>query len=334
VKPSTRNALVFAAKVLLAALLIAWLVRGGHLDVGALRILIDRPLLLAADLGLFVVGAFLATFRFRVLLDLVGVRVRLVTLLKLQMTAFFFNVVIPGNIGGDVVKALYVARDAPKEKRTTILLLAFVDRLMGVTGLVLMGALATLPQGPRLWADPLFRPLVAAIVGIGIATLVGGTLALVIVQRAGARLDSYTQGTTKISKLLNQLVTAARILSSSPQKLVTALGLSMLYHATSMAFFMVLTGAIVDAHLPYSAIATVVPLGLLSLLLPISPAGLGVGHLAFQRLFEAIGLSGGATVFNVYLLGQMAPSLLGIFPFLAMRRRGEIPTEAVAETKT
>jgi len=47
-------------------------------------------------------------------------------------------------------------------------------------------------------------------------------------------------------------------------------------------------------------------------------------------LFEAIGLSGGATVFNVYLLGQIVPCLLGIFPFLTLRRRGELPTEAEA----
>ncbi len=332
-KTSTRNTLVFGAKVGIATLLIAWLVRGGSLDVGALRILVDRPSLLAADIGLFVFGAFVSTLRYRVLLELAAVRVGLGTLFRLQMTAFFFNVVIPGNVGGDLVKALYVARDAPREKRTTILLLAFVDRLLGLTGLVLMGTLVTSLQGAALWRDPLFRPLVAAVVGIGLATLIGGGLALVIVQRAGERLDGYTRGTSKIRKVLNQLVASARILSSGPRKLVAALLLSMLYHATSMAFFMLLTRALVDADVSYTALATIYPLGLLSLVLPIAPAGLGVGHVAFKRLFEAVGLAGGATVFNVYLLGQMGPCLFGLFPFLSMRRRGEIPPEAL-DTKS
>ena len=131
-------------KALVALLLIGWLTRSGHLDVGALRILIDWPWLLAMALGLFAGGLVVASLRFRVLLGLADVVVPLSTLFRLQMTAFFFNVVIPGNIGGDVVKALYVARDAAKEKRTTILLVTFVERLLGVVGLVLVGTLSRL----------------------------------------------------------------------------------------------------------------------------------------------------------------------------------------------
>jgi uncharacterized protein (TIRG00374 family) len=333
VNPRVRNVLVLALKALVAALLIGWLVRGGNLDVKALGILLERPALFAADLGLFAFGAGIAVLRFRVLLGLADVRVKLRTLFSLQMTAFFFNVVIPGNIGGDVVKALYVARDAVPEKRTTILLLAFVERLLGVSALVLVGTVIAVARGPVLWSDPLLRPLAITVILLGAATLVGGALALVVVRRAGARLDRYTTGPSKISKLLNRLVTSMRILAADPRKLVAALGLSMLFHLAGIAFFTVLTQALVDASVPFFTVATIFPLGLLALLLPISPAGLGVGHVAFQRLFEAIGLAGGATVFNVYLLGQMAPCLLGVFSFLSMRRRGELPTELPPEAE-
>ncbi len=333
-KPRVRNLLVLAVKVLVAAVLIGWLVRKGNLDVKALAILLKRPALLAADLCLFLFGALISVLRFRVLLGLADVTVKLRTLFSLQMTAFFFNVVIPGNIGGDVVKALYVARDAPPEKRTTILLLAFVERLLGVAALVLVGTLVVVVRGPTLWAAPLLRPLALTVALLGAATLAGGALSFVVVRRAGARLDRYTSGPSKIAKLLNQLVSSMRILAADPRKLVTALGLSMLFHAAGIAFFTVLTHALVDAAVPYTTVATVFPLGLLALLLPISPAGLGVGHVAFQRLFEAVGLASGATVFNVYLLGQMAPCLLGVFWFLSMRRRGELPTEVPAAVES
>lgn len=316
--------------MLVAILLITWLVRGGHLEMGKLRIFVDRPWLLAMDLGLFTTGALIATVRFRVLLGLAKVEAPLSTLFRLQMTAFFFNVVIPGNIGGDVVKALYVARDAPKEKRTTILLVVFVERLLGVAALVMLGALITLLQ-PRLWADPLLRPPATVIAIIGGLTLVGGLLGLLIVRKAGARLDAYTSGPSKLSKLLNQLVASMRLVSAGPRRLVVALGLSMAFHALGMAFFTVLTQALLERDVPYSSVATVFPLGLLTLVLPISPSGLGVGHEAFRRLFEAIGLSGGATVFNVYLLGQITPCLLGVFSFLSLKRKGELPTEMPPE---
>ncbi|MBX3204156.1 MAG: flippase-like domain-containing protein [Labilithrix sp.] len=326
-----RGLVLFAAKALVAALLIGWLVRSGNLDAGALRILIDRPSLLAMDLGLFAVGAVVATLRFRVLLGLADVTVPVFTVLRLQMTAFFFNVVIPGNVGGDVVKALYVARDAPKEKRTTILLVAFVERLLGLTALVLMGTLVTVVR-PGIWSDPLLRPLASVVAALGAATLIGGAIALVIVQKAGDRLDAYTSGPSKLSKLLNQLVASMRLLSAGPRRLVIALGLSMAFHGLGMAFFTVLTQALLERDVPYSSVATVFPLGLLTLVLPISPSGLGVGHVAFKRLFEAIGLAGGATVFNVYLLGQIVPCLLGVFPFLSLRRRGELPSADASPT--
>jgi len=321
----TKGLLVFAAKAAVAVLLVGWLVKSGHLEMGALGIFLDRPWLLAMDIGLFAAGALIATARFGVLLGLADVEVPLSTLFRLQMTAFFFNVVIPGNIGGDVVKALYIARDAPKEKRTTILLVAFVERLLGVSALVILGALITLVR-PALWSDPLLRPLAAVVAAVGGATLLGGALALVVVRRAGARLDRYTSGPSKISKLLNQLVASMRLLSAGPARLLVALGLSMAFHALGMAFFTVLTRALLEQAVPYSSVATIFPLGLLTLILPISPSGLGVGHVAFKRLFEAIGLAGGATVFNVYVLGQIAPCLLGVFWFLALKRKGELPT--------
>ena len=326
---SDRRARVFFfAKLAVAGLLIGWLVKGGQLDFRALHIFIERPLLLAFNLGLFFFGACIGSLRYQVLLRIVDVRVPFSKLFMLQMTAFFFNVVVPGNIGGDVVKALYVARDAAPEKRTTILLLTFVERLLGVSALIFVGALAV-GSSSTVWSTPLLRPMGTAVVALGAAVVVGGVVALVAVRTLGAKLDGWTTGPSKISKLLNQLVASMRLVSSAPRHIAAALFLSMLFHVGGIGLFTALARAIlVQEDLSYFAVATVFPLGLLSLLLPISPAGLGVGHIAFKRLFEAIGIEGGATVFNVYALGQNTPALLGVFPFLSFRKRKELPTEA------
>jgi hypothetical protein len=54
--------------------------------------------------------------------------------------------------------------------------------------------------------------------------------------------------------------------------------------------------------------------------LPLAPGGLGVGHVAFDKLFAMVGLQGGANVFNVMVLTQLALNLLGVFPYLLYRR--------------
>ena len=87
----------------MAALLVAWLVRSGTLDLAALGLFLERPGLLAADLAVLAFAVLLGALRWRLLLRLVGVRLPLGRALQLHLTGLFFNVVLPGNFGGDVV---------------------------------------------------------------------------------------------------------------------------------------------------------------------------------------------------------------------------------------
>ncbi len=320
---------VFALKAAVASVLIGWLVRSGALDFGALAVLGRKPELLAMNLGVAFLGIVVCGLRWGVLLSLAGIRVPVGRLLSLQFVAVFFNVVIPGSVGGDVVKSLYVARDAAPDKRPTILLIVFIERLMGLAGLVAMANLVVLARGPALWSDALLRPTAIAVGLLGVATVLGPIVFVLVMRSAGERIESWTTGTTKLAKLLGQLVSAMRLLASGPKKLAIAFGMSMALHATTMGYFTVLTRVIGPYDVGYQAIATIFPLGLLTIVLPISPSGLGVGHVAFDRLFSAIGLTGGAsgaTIFNVYLIGQIVPNLFGIVPYLALKRSA--PTSA------
>jgi uncharacterized protein (TIRG00374 family) len=330
--PRTRNRLLFAVKVVVAATLLTWLIRSGSLDMSALGILFQRPSLLALNIAVFAAGLVLGTLRWGALLRLAGVIVPFRRLLQLHYSALFFNVVIPGNVGGDVIKALYVARDAPPEKRPVILLIVFIDRLMGLAGLVTLATLITVIRGPILWNNPVLRPMAGLVALLGVGVLVGPAILVLVMRRAGNRIATWTSGTSRISKLLAQLVASMRLLSSQPRLLALALVLSMGIHFAGMSLFTVLTRAIVDPNVGISEIATIYPLGILSLVLPISPSGLGVGHVAFDRLFKTIGLTGGASVFNVYLLAQIVPCLLGFFPYLALKREPVIALPAETET--
>lgn len=328
--PRARNRLLFAAKALFAAGLLTWLVRSGALNFGALGILVKRPALFALNFVVFAGCTLLVTLRWRALLHIAEVRIPFWRAFQLQMTALFFNVVIPGSVGGDVVKSLYVARGEAPQKRTLILLIVFVERLIGLAGLVLLASIVILTRGLSVFADTQLRQLAMAVGALGLLTVLGPLFFMFVMHHGGGRLDQWTRGTTRLAGLLNRLVTAARLLVAGPKQLAMALALSMVSHGIVMVYFTALTRLILDQDVPYSAIATIFPLGILTLVLPISPSGLGVGHMAFERLFQAIGLESGATIFNVYLLGQIAPCILGVFPYLTLRSQGALPTDAEA----
>ncbi len=323
-----RRRIIFACKVVFAAALIAWLIRSGSLDFKALDVFIHRPLLLLASLGLNALANLVGALRWRVLLRLADVRIPLGRAIQLQMSAMFFNTAIPGNVGGDLLKSAYAAREAEPAKRPTVFLIVFVERMLGLGGLVIVAGVAIMLRGAVLWSDPQLRDLAILVAALAVVTVLAPAILIAIVRRSGERLAMWTRGTTRFAKLTGQLVAAARLVSAGPKNLAIALALSMSLHAVGMMFFTALAVAITAHDIRYSAIATVFPLGILTIVLPISPGGIGVGHVAFDRLFAMIAITGGASVFNAYLVGQIAPSLLGVFPYLALRRSRALPTPA------
>jgi glycosyltransferase 2 family protein len=316
----SRQRLVLAGKLAIGVLLIVWLVRSGTLDFGALSVLFDRPALLIANLAVFTFTTVLGALRWRLLLRLADVRLSVGRALQLALTAVFFNVVAPGNIGGDVIKSIYVARGAAPDRRTSVFVIAFLDRLLALAGLVALAAVLTSLRGSGAWEDPQVRKLSGAVIALALVTFVPPIVLVWIMRRSDKRLETWTQGTTRFGKIVGQLVASARLVSAGPRALLLGLGLAVATHVAGFVWFSTLATRITAQDVSISSMASVYPLGILSVLLPISYAGFGVGHVAFDRLFAMVGLRGGATVLNVYLIGQTVPCLLGVIPYLTLRR--------------
>jgi glycosyltransferase 2 family protein len=321
-----RAQILLAIKIAVGALLIAWLIQSGTLDFGALRLFVDRPELLAANLAVFAFTVVLAAIRWRLLLRLTGVELPFGRAVALFLTGMFFNVVLPGNIGGEVVKALYVIRLAP-DKKAKVFLIALLDKLVALAGLIIVAGVLTLAQGSTVWDEPQLRKLTTVVVVLMTGTIVAPTVAIFVLRRAGDRIEAWLDGPSRFARILAQLVAAMRLVAARPLPLVAALGLAVAIHLAGIVLFATLATAIKSQDISIGTLASVYPLGTLTMALPISYSGFGVGHVAFEKLFAIVGLSDGATVLNVYLIGQVAPALLGIVPFLAFKQQHALPTE-------
>lgn len=323
----SRRHVMLLAKLLVAALLLVWLVRSGSLDFGALGIFFERPALLVANLAV-VVGTYLvAAVRWRILLRIAGVQLSFGRAIQLTFTGAFFNVVAPGNVGGDVLKAIYVARDLSPAQRPNVYLVGLLDRLATLAGLVAVAVVLNIGvravSGDSRLGDP-----TTAIAILALVTIVLPAAGLLLVRRFGTQLEGDPTSTSHIAKLRRRLVAATRLVSEKPGALLLALGLSIGIHVCGILWFSSVASAVLDQHISVSQMAAVYPLGMLSVLLPISYAGFGVGHVAFKQLFLMVGLTGGANVINVYLIGQIVPCLFGVIPFLMLKRETGAPSQA------
>ena len=116
--------------------------------------LVERPkdwTLLAAATGLYVVAILITFVRWWYLVRALGIECSLREAVRLGLLGFLFNLAPMGIVGGDVLKAVLLARQQPAH-RAESLVTVFVDRVIGLYVLFLVASLAALVTG--LWRLP------------------------------------------------------------------------------------------------------------------------------------------------------------------------------------
>ncbi|MBN1261531.1 MAG: flippase-like domain-containing protein [Anaerolineae bacterium] len=235
--------------------------------------------LLAFAWALFLAGIVVRTFRWRALLDGLGLHPPLGRLLYLYLVGGFFNAFLPTGFGGDVVRILELAQG---EGRAAAAGTVLVDRLTGILSLMSLGLLV-LPFTPDLM--PWLVAVVIAICGSG---LVAGFLVL------DGRLLTWLSARLPGPFSLTGEGAAARIYAAvigcGPRAIWTALAYSTVFNLINITVSW-LCGRAVGIAVGMGFYFVTVPLLSLTLLVPISVGGLGVRDWVAQPLFGSVGIA-------------------------------------------
>jgi uncharacterized membrane protein YbhN (UPF0104 family) len=97
------------------------------------------------------------------------------------------------------------------------------------------------------------------------------------------------------------------------------LAISISVHIMIGFVFWNFSQALGDSQLAMLPICVVFPLGLLVTAIPIMPAGVGTGHVAFAYLFKLIGSQRGADIFTLFALVQILSGAIGGLVYLRFR---------------
>jgi uncharacterized protein (TIRG00374 family) len=320
-----------AAKVSLAAALLIWMIISGRLDLSRLAGTTAHWPQLLAIVTIFYVEVYVMAWRWNLLLGAQGLQLSSQQAFSLTMIGCLFNVVIPGTVGGDAIRGYYVGRLAAgrtPEALATILM----DRVVGLLGLVALTAAAGIGnfemtlQSRALGTLCSFAIVLAAFGGLGLALAVATGGRSVILERWRA------------NRWVASLIKAAGTLTPyrrNPRLLPIALAASIFNQALSCLAFYFAVRALEGPPVPWRYFFFLVPLGLMTSALPISPAGLGVGQAAFFTLFTMIpGSSGklGADACTVVQVLLILVYSTGFYSYLAYKHtmEGEIPTRMVS----
>ena len=302
-------------KIIFASAILAWLVSTGKLDLSLVKQSMAHPHLWAGALLLLSVQAIIAGYRWKILLKTKS-RETLSTIhiIKVNWIGLFFSVFLPGIVTGDLFKLLYI-RDVDRSLDKTFLVMSTVlDRALGLSGLViLMGVFSVfnyrelVSLGPGMEEILLFDAAIFLCVILFLSTLFLPPVVTNAIVRAG-REDSPAR------PALLQTLADLWAIGSDKKAVFTCLSLSIFVQFLHVAAFWIITSPFYEKPLSFSWAFSIIPLGDIAVAIPIAPAGLGVGHAAFETLFAHIGIQGGANLFNLYFMATIIIYLMGIVP--------------------
>jgi uncharacterized protein (TIRG00374 family) len=315
--------LVTLLKLAVVAGLVWWLIASGKLDFGELKIFVEHPDTLVYNVAIWIVCYVgLGALRWYVLLRGLDLEVSYLKTVRLQMIGFFFNTAMPGAVGGDIVKAVYVIREQRAQRKTPAMLTILLDRVVGLMGLFVMAGAAAVWNWHFVSHDKALMRLSIVSGAVFLALVLGA--ALVFIPKEGrdpiARLLKLQLPGFGV---LRSIYDALRSYRHKPYLLLFTVALSCLIQTASMLFAIYVTQLLEGFTPDFATFATIYPLALMTTALPLAPGGLGVGHVAFDTLFQMVGWKGGANMFNVVILGQLALNLTGFIPYLL--HRSELP---------
>jgi uncharacterized protein (TIRG00374 family) len=306
-------------KFTFSASVIYWLASTGKLDFQSLKSLLHWQILLIG----FLINAFnivLTNERWMMFLKSQKLEMKRTIVLKLSLIGLFFNFIVPGGVGGDIVKGFYASTQNPEARLKTAVTVA-MDRLIGLYSMILMALVALIAESELAFyhRELIFVFVFLAAVGVAFSIF----WALVFSKRIGS-LDFIEKILVRLPKghHLQRLFHSFNAYSDLKGLFFRSVAMSFLAQSTTIFFFYSI-GHFLGFEISLATYFFVVPIGFMVTAVPISPAGVGVGQAAFYYLFNlASGTvsSIGTVTITALQLFQFAFGLIGALFYISMTR--------------
>jgi len=265
----------------------------------------DIPLLVLACMG-FLGSILIIAVRWWFLLRIQDIHIRLWEAVRLTFLGQFFNYVIPGSVGGDLVKAYYVSKHTPR--KAAVLVSVFVDRVLGLTELVVLGGvmLIVIVAAGMESFDNLRQP--AYVLG-AVSVMVAGAFVFLLSPRFRRAL--------RLQKLYQRLPIAHHIAAAGEAATLYRTRLPALVKAIvfTIGAHILVIGSIacigfslhMDAR--WYTYFVFVPVIFIIAAVPITPGAVGLAELLYQMAFAA---SNPSKVIVLALLARLIPMFWGL----------------------
>lgn len=275
--------------------------------------------LLALGLLLYGLITQIGVLRWWLLLRAQDVHVPFALARRLTFVGFFFNNVVPGPTGGDLVKAVYIARRT--ERRAEAVVTVVVDRVVGIVALALIAACVLVFR----LDDPQYRQL-AVFIGLFLGGVVAASVLFFSRRVRNVLRVSRWSGRLPGAGVIQRADEAIFRWRSHKRAVLVALLLSFANQLCIQGLMLLFAAGLHvtrsdGSALPWTAYMAVLPVAFIVSALPMLPGGWGIREAAFAVCFGYVGVERNPAIALSVLNGmtQMLWSLLGGVYFLIDR---------------
>lgn len=230
---------------------------------------------------------------------------------KLTMIGMFFNNLLMGANGGDVIKGYFLIKKTPDKKPQAIACM-FIDRVLGV------GTLWLIVFGMLLFYsdNQTFKPVLVTCQVVLVLIIIAGTM-FVLSKKFAQELSFLKKfvPNEKVIHFIQSFHDALWMYSSKKTQLTLAILCSFVLQFMSIAMMIFFGYALGIENIGVTEYLLIVPIGFFINALPISVGGWGVGEVAFLSLFS---------LFNVAEEKAIALAFLMHLAFLAVGMIGSV----------
>jgi len=317
-----KKLLINIIKFLIAGGLIVWLIRSGKLDFSLLTDLTGFPLAIILAVVLQLLNYLLVSWRWRLIISSRSEAVLpLKEIFKINWIGQFFSSVLPGSVSGDLVKLFYIQSIDQNLSKKFVFASILIDRVMGLSGLILLvGISSLLFSNHILTSAPNMEGLLKINYLLSCAVIIG-LLLFFFCHTFVEKLLQLGKVKTPFAKVFDKILALFMDLVSIKQRMVKAVVISIFIQLIAVLLFWSLVAPFVAEKMDFIQALAFIPIGLMTLALPVAPSGLGVGHAIFQKLFEFSGIDNGASLFNLYFVVTLVLHLFGVIPYLLFKKK-------------
>lgn len=232
------------------------------------------PKWLLLSIVLMGVLLFISMLRWQVILKVHGLGMPLMRTTEISLIAHFFNSFLLGSVGGDLLKAYYVARET-HHKKTEAVVTVLADRVVGLFSMLLLACILMFPNLRLLFSNPKLKPVLWLILVMTV-----GCAVFIVISFWGGVSKTFPQARVFLRRLpkgemFERAIDAFREFGRDRMFFPRVLPVAIFANIICVIHFLTLLWGF-QLSVPILPVAAVILIVTCISTLPITPSGLGV----------------------------------------------------------